>query len=187
MEAENYRFFLKKYLLHISPVAETFVYCLLPNHFHFLIRIKNVDQIRHAFRKVKKKKRFTAGLASDFIMERFSNFLNSYAKSFNKKYDRYGGLFIDMMRRVEINDEGQFGAAIFYIHTNAIHHNICKTIEQWPWSSYHSILSSGDTNLLRNEILNWFGGCKPFIQFHKQPCSLKKAGNFETQEDDAHL
>ena len=40
LEDENHKFFLRKYKLHISPVADTFAYTLLPNHFHFLIRIK---------------------------------------------------------------------------------------------------------------------------------------------------
>lgn len=40
-EAENYRFFLEKYQLHITPIAETYAYCLMPNHFHLVIRIRN--------------------------------------------------------------------------------------------------------------------------------------------------
>ena len=37
---DNYHYFLKKYHQHISPIAETWAYCLMPNHFHFLVRIK---------------------------------------------------------------------------------------------------------------------------------------------------
>ena len=36
----NYRYFLKLYAKHIEPIADTFAYCLLPNHFHLLVRIK---------------------------------------------------------------------------------------------------------------------------------------------------
>ncbi len=39
-EERNYAYFLKLYTRHITPVAETFAYCLLRNHFHFLIRIR---------------------------------------------------------------------------------------------------------------------------------------------------
>lgn len=42
---ENYRFFLEKYAHYIIPVADIFAYCLLPNHFHFAIRIKPEDEI----------------------------------------------------------------------------------------------------------------------------------------------
>ena len=38
---DNFIYFLKKYHEHISPVADTFAYCLMPNHFHILLRMKN--------------------------------------------------------------------------------------------------------------------------------------------------
>ncbi len=38
---DNYRYFLKLYVHHIEPVAETYAYCLLPNHFHLLIHTRN--------------------------------------------------------------------------------------------------------------------------------------------------
>ena len=41
VSGENYRFFLEKYKNHISPIAETYAYCLMPNHFHFVLRIRN--------------------------------------------------------------------------------------------------------------------------------------------------
>jgi len=40
VEERNYVYFLKLYAKHISPVAETFAYCLLRNHFHLLVRIR---------------------------------------------------------------------------------------------------------------------------------------------------
>ncbi|MDQ6756365.1 MAG: hypothetical protein M3004_05475 [Bacteroidota bacterium] len=175
LEEDNYRFFLRQFSKYISPVADTFAYNLLPNHFHFMIRIKNIDRIYEEFLSVKKNKKFTLESAPEFVMVRFSNLLNSYTKAFNKKYSRRGGLFIDIMRRVEIIDDSQFGATIFYIHKNAVHHGYCDKISEWQWSSYHSIISSAPTQLLRTEILDWFGGVEPFREFHKQPVYLKNA------------
>jgi REP element-mobilizing transposase RayT len=40
-ESENFRFFLEKYSLHIEPIAETYAYCLMPNHFHIVVKIKD--------------------------------------------------------------------------------------------------------------------------------------------------
>ena len=51
LEDENYYFFLKRYKIHISAVADTFAYNLLPNHFHFLIRIKALDEIKSHFER----------------------------------------------------------------------------------------------------------------------------------------
>ena len=47
-EQRNYPYFLKLYTKYIEPVAETYAYCLLKNHFHFLVRIKNWRSARTA-------------------------------------------------------------------------------------------------------------------------------------------
>jgi hypothetical protein len=65
-----------------------------------LVRIKTEEQIISAFEEIKGR-RFTAGVASlpDFIMERFSNWLNAYTKAFNKMHGRSGALFNDYLKR----------------------------------------------------------------------------------------
>ena len=64
-------FFLKKYQEHILPVADTYAFCLLPNRFHFLIKIKSIDVIEKYYLQKKKNKTFTSEAAPEFIMERF--------------------------------------------------------------------------------------------------------------------
>ena len=49
VSTENYRFFLERYKQYILPVADTFCYCLMPNHFHFLLRIKNENELTKTF------------------------------------------------------------------------------------------------------------------------------------------
>ena len=154
-------------------MADTFAYNLLPNHFHFLIRIKTLDEIKSHFLEVKKNKRFDIENVPEFIMERFGNLLNSYTKSFNKRNKRKGGLFIDTMRRVEVLDDNQFGTTIFYVHKNAVHHQYITTIEEWSWSSYNSLLRNSSTMLLRDEVMEFFGGKGGFEKFHEQTIYLK--------------
>ena len=77
---ENYKFFLNKYSQYSDNCFDTIAYCLIPNHFHFLVRIKENQQ------------------DSD-IVKTFSNFLNSYAKAFNKSTGRNGGLFQRKFKR----------------------------------------------------------------------------------------
>ena len=43
IQERNYRYFLRLYAKHIEPMADTYAYCLLRNHFHFLVRIKDLD------------------------------------------------------------------------------------------------------------------------------------------------
>ena len=44
IEERNYRYFLKLCAKHITHVADTYAYCLLRNHFHFLVRIKTMEE-----------------------------------------------------------------------------------------------------------------------------------------------
>jgi putative transposase len=44
LDENNYKFFLGRFKIHISPIADTFAYNLLPNHFHFLIRMNSVPK-----------------------------------------------------------------------------------------------------------------------------------------------
>jgi REP element-mobilizing transposase RayT len=44
LNEDNYNFFLKKYSSYIRPVADTFAYCLMPNHIHVLVRIKEINE-----------------------------------------------------------------------------------------------------------------------------------------------
>ena len=172
---DNYRYFLTKYKLHIPPVADTFAWCLLPNHFHFLVKVKSIDAIKSYYLAVKGRNNFSAEVVSDFIMERFSNWLNSYTKGFNKVYERKGSLFIDYMRRVRVHGDGQFSATIFYIHKNPVHHGLVKEVEDWKWSSYKSFFSKGETCLQREKVLDMFQSIDGFAAFHRQAIHLKNA------------
>lgn len=171
---ENYLFFLQKYAKYISPIAQTYSYCLLPNHFHFLVKIKEESLICSEMGMS-----FTEEQLPEIAIRQFSKLLNSYAKAFNKKYSRKGALFIDSLRRIVIEKDEQFTSTVFYIHKNPIHHGYCSTMESWKWSSYNAMISPKPTMLLRNEVMDYFGGLKGFVNYHSQPVYLK---NFQKLE-----
>jgi REP element-mobilizing transposase RayT len=43
----NYHYFMDKYEKVLSPYLETYAFCLLPNHFHVLVKIKSAEEIRN--------------------------------------------------------------------------------------------------------------------------------------------
>ena len=49
-EVDNFRYFLEKYRLYISPIAETYAYCLMPNHFHLVVRVRKREVIEALIR-----------------------------------------------------------------------------------------------------------------------------------------
>jgi putative transposase len=45
-QEENYHYFLQKYAELLTPIFDTYAYCLLPNHFHLLIHVKDLPSLR---------------------------------------------------------------------------------------------------------------------------------------------
>jgi REP element-mobilizing transposase RayT len=176
-EAENYRFFLEKYCLHISPVAETYAYCLMPNHFHMVVRIRKRVIIEELIRNklvtnTSKVPNFGSVNVTDdeiekFLSKQFSNLFSSYTQSFNKVYSRMGSLFIKNFKREPIYNKSHFLSAIVYTHRNPIHHGFCKGFEDWAHSSYNSILYGAETFVEAEKLLKLTGGKEAFLELHK--------------------
>ncbi|MCU0359169.1 MAG: hypothetical protein MUF75_00395 [Bacteroidia bacterium] len=101
----NYMYFLEKYQQFISPMVDTFCYCLMPNHFHLLLRIKPEKELRNFFDT---KETLSATLRgyrtfegsaqqkalSLLISQQFSHLMNGYTQGLNKILNRKGSLFM---------------------------------------------------------------------------------------------
>lgn len=170
LSEENYFFFLKKLKHHTASVCDFYCYSLLPNHFHLLGKICDEEKIIRHFEEVKNTA-FDLQQHSlpDFVMERFSNCLNSYTKAFNNLHNRKGALFKDYLKRSKCENDQDFTTYVWYVHKNAVHHQLTDKIGAWKFDSYQSILSDERTSLLRKEVIEWFGNKEAFINFHQQP------------------
>lgn len=152
-ENGNYEHFLKLYDLHIEPMAETYAWCLMKNHFHFLIKIKTIEE-KQTENKI-------------LPSQSFSNLFNSYTKAFNKKYNRHGALFERPFKRIAIKNEKYFQNLIAYIHNNPVHHGICDHPINYPWSSYITCVSDKPTKMKRNETIEMFNDIENFKYIHE--------------------
>jgi REP element-mobilizing transposase RayT len=177
-EAENYRFFLEKYQLYISPIAETYAHCLLPNHFHLVVRIRKREAIEKLIQnknnslaitssKVQNFGRVTDNEIEKFLSKQFANLFSSYTQSYNKVYHRMGSLFIKNFKRESISDKTHFLNAITYTHRNPIHHRFCKGFEEWTYSSYPGIIYRVERIVETEKLLKITGGIDAFINMHK--------------------
>ncbi|MEQ9289387.1 MAG: transposase [Cyclobacteriaceae bacterium] len=171
-EAENYRYFLQQWAKYIEPVAGTYAYCLMPNHFHALIRIRGERQLQEVF-KVADLTGFE-NLSGLLISKPFSNLFNSYAKAYNKQHDRRGSLFNRPFKTKEISSDRGLTTVTHYIHSNPVHHGFVQNIDQWKWSSYQTLLSAKPTLLARKETIGWFGDTDVFLAMHQQAIALKE-------------
>jgi REP element-mobilizing transposase RayT len=159
-QSENYFYFIKKYSDLISPVADTYAYCLLKNHFHILIKTKSQGEI---LALCKQEKNLSSQAA---ISLKFSHLFNGYAQGINKQYHRTGSLFETPFRRIAVNEEEYLRRLIFYIHYNPEKHRLCKDFRAYQFSSYLAILSELKTKVMKQEVLTWFGGKQGFLTFH---------------------
>jgi len=152
-EQTNFEYFLNLYNEHIEPIAETYAWCLMSNHFHFLVRMKNTEEI------ITDKKISPS--------QSFANFFNAYTKAFNKRFIRHGALFERPFRRKAIDNENYFKNLIAYIHNNPVHHLYCEHPIEYAWSSYISCLSKKPTKLKRDEVISLFNDIDNFKYFHQ--------------------
>jgi putative transposase len=157
--ADNYRYFLERYAHHTSSVFETYAYCLMPNHFHLLVRVKSLEELSQ-------DEKFKGDIHK-FVMQKISNLLNGYAKAYNIRFERKGALFIDFTKRFLVDSDDYFTAVVSYIHQNPIHHGFVNNLNDWFYSSYHSHLSNKNTKLKRAEVIDWFGNIDEFKRFHE--------------------
>ncbi len=177
-ENGNYEHFLHLYEKYINPVAETFAWVLMGNHFHLLIRIKAEDEIgfitpneNNIQVKYSEKKKYIP-------TKQFSHLFNAYSKAVNKKYGRTGGLFETPFRRIKITDDCYFKRLVFYIHNNPVHHGFVDDMIEYPWSSYLTLTSEKPTKLNRKTTLEWFNSKQEFEEFHKMSQELNDLSTF---------
>ncbi|MGY6521222.1 MAG: transposase [Mongoliitalea sp.] len=157
-EQENYRYFLHQYKKYLGGYVDTYAYCLMPNHFHFLIRVR---EDLAGFENLPGLSPAKLGHASkNPVIKAFSDFFNSYSKAFNRRFERRGSLFLEPFKRIPILTESQWQETFLYIHLNPVKHNFVKKHEDWKWSSWEAygnlgMLSSLDRNYYLNFFDNW--------------------------------
>ncbi len=180
---DNYAYFLKKYAFYLSDWVDTYAYCLLPNHFHLLIKVKeeellpmpalNLPGLRDlegfASHQTANSPKHSEPLTSaQTVSSQFRHFFTSYSKAINKREQRNGSLFQKNFKRLLLDDFGHLTNLIVYIHTNPQVHGLISDFRDYPFSSYRTLCSTKPTRLCRSEVLDWSGGYSGFEIFHTQ-------------------
>ena len=146
----DYSFFLDKYYHYLADYLDTFAYCLLPNHFHFLIKIK--DNAPDDYR---------------VISNQFRRLFICYTIRINNREGRSGSLLTKNFRRIEIQDENYFRNLIVYIHYNPVKHGLTTRFLEYKYSSFIPIIKNQLLGINSTEIYNWFGNQETFLENHQ--------------------
>lgn len=168
---QNYMHFLYLYKRYIPLVAETFSYCLIGNHFHILLRIKDEHEIfaTKNLSEIKQPDRFKI---THRPSRQLSNLFSAYAKCFNKEYQRSGSLFERPFHRKKVEDDQYLRYLVYYIHHNPVHHGIVSRMEDWTWSSYNTISNGKRSIIEKDSVIEWFDDMENFNYFHKHQHNL---------------
>ena len=166
-EKDNYAHFLRLYEKHIYPVAETYSWCLMPNHFHLLIQVRSLRELHGAENQGRNP-----------VSQAFSNLFNAYTKAVNKRYGRTGSLFEKNFHRIAVSSESYLRHLVVYIHNNPVHHGFCDNLWDYPWSSYGTIISANPTKLKRSQVIGWFDDKGNFMAVHQQNMPSKLIEQF---------
>jgi putative transposase len=131
-EDTSYLFVLKRMKTYCRSLAiTTIAYCLLPNHYHLLVR-QDGDH--------------PAGLLPQRVF-------NSYSKAYNRRYDHSGTLFEGPYRSAGVGEEGYLLHLCRYIHANPAIHALVDDAAQWPWSNYLEWVGARSGTLVDRELI----------------------------------
>jgi putative transposase len=194
IQERNYAYFMELWWKHINPIAETWAFSLLRNHFHAAVYIKGREDLTGLTKGlVNQNSRVdkdatpsgTRGDQSGLTpklkepSQYFSNFFNAYARGVNIATQRTGALFERPFNRIPVDTESYLMRLIVYIHQNPQKHKFVTDFRDWNYSSYHELVSILPTRLQREKLLQLFGSRADFIRIHQE---IQPLENFEDED-----
>ena len=162
---ENHLFFLKKVKQYILPYADVLAWCLMPNHFHLMVLVNEVELIQRFTQREalnKSKPNLSGGATSSrtptvpTLNASIGVILASYTRAINKQQNTTGSLFRSKTKAECINcfkgakpsfiqsnilinnhlHKKQYPQVCFdYIHQNPVKAGLVKTSADWEFSS----------------------------------------------------
>jgi len=116
LEEENYIFLLRKIKEYIIKFdISVIAYCLMPNHYHLILRQNSVQPLNTCVQHI----------------------FNSYTKAINRRYNRDGTLFEGRFKAKEIYDDKTILEVCRYVHRNPLDDGLVNNLEDWGYSNYH--------------------------------------------------
>jgi len=133
---EDYQLLLRRFKKFLNRYnVSVFSYCLMPNHFHFLLRQEDDNP---AYRLL-------------------NSLFSSYVQIFNKKNHRIGRLLRSPLNHVHVDNDPYFIYLCQYIHFNPVKAGLVSKPEDWPYSNYLEWIDKRNDELFNPEMRDaWF-------------------------------
>ena len=138
----NYLFFLQKIRKEIYPIVDIIAYCLMPNHFHLMMLVKELpNESKHP------------------LSRKIGTLLSSYTRAINIQERRTGSLFQQKAKAVMISSNDEFDdktdyltTCFHYIHQNPIKAQLVRKMEDWEFSSFSIYADFKDGGILNKSL-----------------------------------
>ena len=174
---ENYFFFLGKMKEYILPYADIMAWCLMPNHFHWMVYVRETD----IFRSRGATQSRTPTISDNISFNKsIGILLASYTRAINNQENITGSLFREKTKAecltafngitpsfyntefgtiMNITDpEKEYPQICFnYIHNNPVKAGLVKSAEDWEFSSCQDVCGMRNGKLINRERINEFG------------------------------
>ncbi len=151
-ERDNYLYFLKGFVKYVLPFVEVIAYCLMPTHYHILIRVKTSEVFK------------TSEVLSKKISNAMMKFLVSYTKAINKRFSRVGALFQGQFHGKPIETYSYLLRLCIYIHANPVKDGLVFLPEEWEYSNYLEWMELRNGKLVDKEFITENFGSKEEYQ-----------------------
>jgi putative transposase len=191
-ERKNYLYFLKKMKRHLKPFCHILAWCLIPNHFHWLVKVKSQDEMNSIafsdssitpFKSNNNRSNSSEiGMSLDEtplieLNKSIGVLLRSYTRAMNVTYGSKGSLFQQRTKSKNLNSgvtiRNNYALICFlYITQNPVKHRLAKDTASWEFSSYRDYAGLRNGRLcnkgLAENLLNLPSNAVEFRTFIRQ-------------------
>jgi REP element-mobilizing transposase RayT len=157
LSSENYLYLTGKIEKYASFGIRVVAYCLMPNHYHFLLRQTGDYSV------------------SEFMQSVF----NAYTKAFNKMYKRTGTLFEGPFKAIEVLKEDHLMHLCRYIHRNPLEAGLVRDMSDWPYSNFAEWTGKRTGNLVDRDFMNEY-----FPEYSKYEAFVLEYQSIEKQDEE---
>jgi putative transposase len=148
---KHYLYFIQKVRDEWLPYADILCYCLMPNHFHFIV-VPNKEGCRNIVLKEKETH-------MQYLSKAIGKTLSSYTRAINLEYNRTGNLFQKKTKAKCLTESDKeilneyLIVCVHYIHNNPYAANIVASPFQWDYSSLKDYADLRNGTLCNKELL----------------------------------
>ena len=178
-DENDYAVFLERLAQFTGFVFDTWAYCQLSNHAHFIIKINSLESVLKSIAVTDKTKQTSAmtklllhsndsGVFDTMLERQMNSFMVSYANFCKNKYHHHGGLFQRPFKRIQIDTDAYLQMAIIYVHANTVKHKTFNNYKTYGHSSYGAIIKSNRFYCATTAVLGFFGGLDKFVLLHEE-------------------